>query len=915
MAEINEVFRLEFDATGFEQGVQNAIQRLDDLSAASDDAAASISDLESAEDDLSGMLKTQAVGVDNLNSKREVLVRTQQGLNKESKSFTAVGGEVARTNTQIATTTATATTRQRSFFGGLVQGAQRLNSMRRAAGLLGSALRLVSGIGIGTLIASAIPFIIGLFGKLTGAAKDSKSELDKLNDPDTSLESQKRIMKDEITRLNILEERRGSLNEEQKTQRDELVQKYKQTSDEIEKVETDRINRMFKLEVRLAAARIKLLGNTSKAVIDQSTLDTKELNNDISAQTTILIKEQRKILDEEFKLRKAGKSIEADVQLAKAKANQKEIDQLGEVLKAEKSLIESQKQNNLSKLNSATILAGSLSALEKGLSALRAEQTQKIRANDAVALTGIQGRISAQQELIKTAKQLIADLAGVAAAEANIEKLRTALILDETERRTAELNRGALEQIENLVGTDSQKAQQTKLINEQLERDLAELQKARTENAESEAAKREEDTIKRIGEALSRDKAFEEAALSIRLQGIEQRRQAELKAALDGRQDVSLIQDEDKRKKAIEAQLKEIQDIEKKFDAERIAQERATQAVIIQSEIAATQAIIEVRRSLGEPIEEQQAAIEKLKLQLIELGKVDTSSGAKEKTEETKTAIEKFLTETLPLIQGVSDSIFDAVSAGYQRLIQRLDQAVNRSKSALDEIRGDSENFNARQLALEKDRLEKLQQERERAVERERTLGLIQLTTNSLIAISKAAAESGPGAPFAIASTLIALISGFAAARAASSSAFFEGSEFVDKNAKHGHGRDQVPARLNRGERVITTEKNAKYFPVLSAIHNGKIPATALNGFASNYLSGAGHNVSILKEVGKNPILVGMGSDNSRLESRMERIEDAIINLPKYMPGVTVTANGRGIFKTIESRKQGMNTARKIAGR
>ena len=104
-----------------------------------------------------------------------------------------------------------------------------------------------------------------------------------------------------------------------------------------------------------------------------------------------------------------------------------------------------------------------------------------------------------------------------------------------------------------------------------------------------------------------------------------------------------------------------------------------------------------------------------------------------------------------------------------------------------------------KQLELEKQRLERLEQQRARAAEREKAIALTQLTVNSLVAVSKAAAEGGILAPFTIASTIIALLAGFASARTASENAFFEGTEYVDPHNKYPAGRDTVPARLHKG--------------------------------------------------------------------------------------------------------------------
>jgi hypothetical protein len=40
------------------------------------------------------------------------------------------------------------------------------------------------------------------------------------------------------------------------------------------------------------------------------------------------------------------------------------------------------------------------------------------------------------------------------------------------------------------------------------------------------------------------------------------------------------------------------------------------------------------------------------------------------------------------------------------------------------------------------------------------------------------------------------------------------------------------------------------------------------------------------------------------LENRLERIENVLSDLPKYMPKTTVTANANGIFKIVEQRQK-----------
>jgi len=302
--------------------------------------------------------------------------------------------------------------------------------------------------------------------------------------------------------------------------------------------------------------------------------------------------------------------------------------------------------------------------------------------------------------------------------------------------------------------------------------------------------------------------------------------------------------------------------------------------------------------------------ISELKLKFAELDKQATDT--KDKTTASAKDIAK---STLDLVQEASDAVFSVLTAQAQAYTAALDRATDRSRTALDEIRQNSENFNARQLELEKKRLEELEQQRREAVEREKAIALVQLVVNSTLAIAKAAAEGGAAAPFTIASTISALIAGFAQARAAAGSAFYEGSEYIDKENRFPAGRDTVPARLNKGERVITTDTNSKYWDVLTAVHNKKIPADILNGFANNYLNGGlknsllglGPDVNLNSELGGKSFFFNMNQDNSRLENRLENIENILSDLPKYMPSTTVMANANGIFQVVETRQRKAN--------
>lgn len=89
----------------------------------------------------------------------------------------------------------------------------------------------------------------------------------------------------------------------------------------------------------------------------------------------------------------------------------------------------------------------------------------------------------------------------------------------------------------------------------------------------------------------------------------------------------------------------------------------------------------------------------------------------------------------------------------------------------------------------------------------------------------QAASFTGPAAPFIvgayIAQAVAAALAGFAQAKSIVDGApgFAKGVEYV--NGRGTATSDSIPARLSKGERIVTADKNDKYWDELSAIHSG----------------------------------------------------------------------------------------------
>jgi hypothetical protein len=299
-------------------------------------------------------------------------------------------------------------------------------------------------------------------------------------------------------------------------------------------------------------------------------------------------------------------------------------------------------------------------------------------------------------------------------------------------------------------------------------------------------------------------------------------------------------------------------------------------------------------------------------LELIELEKTEPTVNVDVDAKNAKDKIKDFILNTLPEIQQVTDALFDAIGQQFAAITQRIDEAVSRSQTALDEIRNNSETYNADQLALEKQRLEQLQQAREQAVQREKTVAAIQVAFNSAVAIARAAAEGGVAAPFTIAATLIALVAGLASARNAASGAFYEGTEYLPLG-KNKKGRDTITVRAHEGERIVPTQNNLKYFDAYSAMQNERMPASVANAFANGYLKGGlrgaigevsglklAKDVNLQERYGRPNFFFNNVTDTKRLESRIDELGKELRLLPQKMPVSTFNVNERGLYMSLK---------------
>jgi fructose-specific component phosphotransferase system IIB-like protein len=891
MAEIKDVYSLEFNSSQFQTEINSAIQSIDQLNSAMEQGVDVADDLEAAQANLVSVLGTEAKGVEQLNQKRNVLVNTQKQVNAESKTGVTVGRQLDTTNKQIAVSTGQAATQQRGFTGSIIQGARQIGSMRRVVSQLGFAFRLMGSLLPFGLIMSFAGPVLSFFGSLFTTTDKTAENMEKLADSTTTLGEKISIAEVEMEKLNIIEGKRGKLTDEEEKRRRELVKTYKETSEQIIQEEEDRFLKISGMQIDTERIRIKLRGESIQQIKDSAELERKAINLANEKQRSDAYRRMQDALKERDKLRNMGfisESIEQDKIASQAEDEWRAINQLQNAQIDQLNKDTTKAINDFIKKSNEDQRKKALDAANKSIE----DETNRLKEIILRTEEGTMERVEAEANLIDQLLILR-------------QKYAKELELDDTELTIMQLE--GLEEREKLI-----------------DKYYENLKEKKDKNKDAIIGPTREDLIQKLKELNDALKAEldiiennNEATLAKQLAALETERNDKLIYAAQN------ITDQEQLAKAFE-------DIDEGYNNARKQIEKKANIEILNQRIALLESLKLVATNSNDKAAEAELnkQIEQAKLQVIELNKINTDGAKqnadrtkaeqKQKEEDDKEALDKqkeLIDQTTQLIQGVSDNVFNVLNAQVQAYIEGLDKAIDKSKSALDEIRSNSENYNARQLEIEKERLEKLEAERARAVEREKNLAQVQVAINAAIAISKAAAEGGGVASaITIALTLASLVAGFAQARVAAGNAFYHGVEYLERGQNKA-GRDTIPAMLNEGERVITTDTNNKYWDVLSAVHNNRIPADVLNTFSKAYQQGGiknalgafGDNVSLSSELGQKSIFVNVAQTYGGLENRLERIENVLTELPKYMPRTTVSANANGIFKIVEQRQARKN--------
>jgi len=228
------------------------------------------------------------------------------------------------------------------------------------------------------------------------------------------------------------------------------------------------------------------------------------------------------------------------------------------------------------------------------------------------------------------------------------------------------------------------------------------------------------------------------------------------------------------------------------------------------------------------------------------------------------------------IIDGIKDVVAETeklINEIIDLQIKQTDTAIEAQEKRVERATELAEKGNVALLEAEEKRLSELQKKREKFVRAQQALAAVELVINSVIAVSKAAAQGGAAAPFTVAATLIALAAGLVAAKAqaqAAAGGFAEGGYTGDG------GKYESAGTVHKGEFVFNQEKTRKFRPLFEEIHKGRNPF-------------------LTQGLNEQMIVV----QNSGFDAKLDRIEKAI----KKQDRLQLSIDERGISGIVSTMK------------
>ncbi len=194
-------------------------------------------------------------------------------------------------------------------------------------------------------------------------------------------------------------------------------------------------------------------------------------------------------------------------------------------------------------------------------------------------------------------------------------------------------------------------------------------------------------------------------------------------------------------------------------------------------------------------------------------------------------------------------------------------------------------------ISRERERIQKINEERKRAAENERAFTLGQIVLQQILAVASAAASAAKTTqwftiPIAVATALLAIAAGARQARA--NVAGFRKGVIRLHGGKDENAQDSIPALLAKGESVMTVAETNRAEKILTAIRKGELSDKDL--YSRGGLLYKERTISYQK--------------TANYQSDMKSYFERLISAVESVPSVRVSADADGLVKYVTKRKR-----------
>lgn len=226
--------------------------------------------------------------------------------------------------------------------------------------------------------------------------------------------------------------------------------------------------------------------------------------------------------------------------------------------------------------------------------------------------------------------------------------------------------------------------------------------------------------------------------------------------------------------------------------------------------------------------------------------------------------------------------------------IKKQDALLEIQNKRVQQAAQIAERGNAEVLQQEQERLDAIQKKREQFVRAQQILQQVEIVGNSIVAVSKAAAQGGVAAPATIAATIAALIAGFSLVRTLTQpEGFREGGYTGDGDPSQESKRlGNRGYKYHKKEFVFNERLTKENLPTFRKIHEGQID---LNDVMNKAKLFEAIPMPIL-----NNLLVGQHMRNAQSSVDVSRMEDLLAEIKttiRNKPEATMNINENGFRK------------------